>query len=113
MIETMKQILEALKDFDYDKRVAAIFAMEQAIAEAEKQEPVATLIEHHGFVDGIVRFDGVENMEQLPIGTKFYTTQPTSQKPLTDAQIEDLIRYRDLTIYEAFRLAEAAHNIKE
>ena len=48
----------------------------QAIEQAEKQEqgePVATLIEHHAFTDGIVRFDGVENMEQLPVGTKLYT----------------------------------------
>jgi hypothetical protein len=39
-------------------------------------QPVATLIEHYAFTDGIVRFDGVENMEQLPVGTKFYTTSP-------------------------------------
>lgn len=40
--------------------------------ELREQEPVATLIDHYGFTDGVVRFDGVENMEQLPIGTKFY-----------------------------------------
>jgi hypothetical protein len=43
---------------------------------APVQEHVATLIEHYAFTDGIVRFDGVENMEQLPVGTKFYTTPP-------------------------------------
>ena len=42
------------------------------------QEPVATLIDHYGFTDGVVRFDGVENMEQLPIGTKFYIAPPTA-----------------------------------
>ena len=107
MIESIKQMLSALESCemsDYGrlwiwpetahetamKNVReAIKAGCQAIAEAEKQKPVATLVEHHGFVDGIVRFDGVENMEQLPIGTKFYTTQPTSQKPLTDEQIEE------------------------
>ena len=40
MIEAMKQALEALSDFDYDKRMAAITALRQAIAEAEKQETV-------------------------------------------------------------------------
>jgi len=44
----------------------------------EQGEPVATLIEHHAFTDGIVRFDGVENMEQLPVGTKLYTTPPAA-----------------------------------
>ena len=37
MIEVLKQALEALKDFDYDKRIAAIQSVEQAIADLEKQ----------------------------------------------------------------------------
>ena len=37
-IEVLKQALEALSDFDYDKRMAAITALRQAIAEAEKRE---------------------------------------------------------------------------
>ena len=40
-IETIKLLVEALMDFDYEKRIAAIEAGRQAIAEAEKQEPVA------------------------------------------------------------------------
>ena len=36
-ITTMKQALEALSDFDYDKRMVAITALRQAI-EAEKRE---------------------------------------------------------------------------
>ena len=36
IITTMKQALEALSDFDYDKRMAAITALRQAI-EAEMQ----------------------------------------------------------------------------
>jgi TPR repeat protein len=54
-------------------RVLIDSAIEAALTPGE---PVATLIEHHGFVDGVVRFDGVENMEQLPIGAKFYTAPP-------------------------------------
>lgn len=56
----------------------AITALRTAIEAADKQEPVATLIDHYGFTDGVVRFDGVENMEQLPIGTKFYIAPPTA-----------------------------------
>lgn len=37
-IEAMKQALEALSDFDYDKRMSAITALRQAIVEAEKRE---------------------------------------------------------------------------
>ena len=52
------------------------FTLQEALSMYDtKPAPVATLIEHYGFTDGIVRFDGVENMEQLPIGTKLYTAQ--------------------------------------
>jgi len=63
------------------------------IAEKSKQEqdePSATLIEHYAFTDGIVRFDGVENMEQLPVGTKLYT-KPQYRKPLTDDEFLELL----------------------
>jgi hypothetical protein len=57
---------------------------------APVQDHVATLIEHYAFTDGIVRFDGVENMEQLPVGTKFYTAAPAAQRQwvgLTDEEM--------------------------
>ena len=38
-------------------------------------EPAAEVIEHYGFDDGIIRFK-TSNMEQLPIGTLLYTSQP-------------------------------------
>jgi len=58
----------------------------------EQGEPVATLIEHHAFTDGIVRFDGVENMEQLPVGTKLYVKPQTKEwVSLTNEQIVDLV----------------------
>mgnify|MGYP003334745846 FL=1 len=37
-ITAMKQALEALSDFDYDKRMSAITSLRQFIAEAEKQD---------------------------------------------------------------------------
>ena len=80
----------------------------------EQGEPVATLIEHHAFTDGIVRFDGVENMEQLPVGTKLYTT-PQQRKPLTRKDI-DRLHEEDCfsgNIYEITAEIEAAHGIKE
>ena len=70
----------------------------------EQDEPVATLIEHYAFTDGIVRFDGVENLEQLPVGTKLYTT-PQQRKPLTDEEfLELLLRKgsRDIVAYTTF-----------
>lgn len=91
--EALKLALEALelaedglaysKPVDGDKLDAAITTIKQAL-EAPVQEPVATLIDHYAFTDGIVRFDGVENMEQLPVGTKFYTALPAApvQEPV-------------------------------
>jgi hypothetical protein len=88
--EKLEQWLEDLEYSDSDKNVIA--AIKQALAaQPAVQEHVATLIEHYAFTDGIVRFDGVENMEQLPVGTKFYTTQPAAQRQwvgLTDEEIE-------------------------
>jgi len=46
MIEVMKQALEALKGYRRETNEAAITALRAAIAEAEKQEPVAWV--NHG-----------------------------------------------------------------
>ena len=81
----------------------AIEALEEALKQ-EQDKPVATLIEHYAFTDGIVRFDGVENLEQLPVGTKLYTT-PQQRKPLTnDEFLELLLRKgsRDIVAYTTF-----------
>jgi hypothetical protein len=77
---------------DPKKANAVLMSLCQEAADAlaaPVQEHVATLIEHYAFTDGIVRFDGVENMEQLPVGTKFYTTPPAAQRQwvaLTDEE---------------------------
>ncbi len=85
--QLLEQALEALKRLTHlaehegwerlDKEYAVITAI-RARLEQPEQEPVATLIDHYGFTDGVVRFDGVENMEQLPIGTKFYIAPPVA-----------------------------------
>ena len=62
----------------------------QPVAQPEQTalegEPVATLIDHYGFTDGLVRFYGVENMEPLPIGTQFFTHPQPERAALTDEQ---------------------------
>ena len=84
----------------------------------EQDELMATLIEHYAFTDGIVRFDGVENMEQLPVGTKLYTTLQ-QRNPLTDEEIIAKCEYMpdyDIGNHDLIRFAraiEAAHGIKD
>ena len=95
----------------------AIEALEEALKQ-EQDKPVATLIEHYAFTDGIVRFDGVENMEQLPVGTKLYTTLQ-QRNPLTDEEIIAKCEYMpdyDIGNHDLIRFAraiEAAHGIKD
>lgn len=92
------------RDADYAGRVEWLHTMYEsskktleAYTAAPVQEPVATLIDHFAFTDGIVRFDGVENMEQLPIGTKFYTIPPNVATPLSAPVQEG----RDWSLLEA------------
>ena len=71
-VEAMKQALEALEwDADYDTSVtlqkAAITALKQAIAEAEKQEPVANSLDWWALFD--------EN-QRLRAELKFNTAPP-------------------------------------
>ena len=69
-IEAMKQALEALSDFDYDKRMAAITALRQAIAEAEKQEPVQVTIK-----DFVKAVEGKEDIPEVVEPLKYVTKQ--------------------------------------
>jgi hypothetical protein len=84
---------------------------------APVQEHVATLIEHYAFTDGIVRFDGVENMEQLPVGTKFYTAAQPAPVPLTDEQKQHIHNLTGaghglISLVESY-INEATHGITE
>jgi hypothetical protein len=85
----------------------------QALAaqQAPVQEHVATLIEHYAFTDGIVRFDGVENMEQLPVGTKFYTTPPAAQRQwvgLTEDESDEIFNNWPTYNLDHFEFAQVA-----
>ena len=119
-IEAMKQTLEAL---EYpgpswpESRERAAQALRAAIAEAEKQEPVAHvyLFEPNGRPR--VAWD---NANGIKIGDKLYTSPP-QRKPLTDEEIMDnwlkvmwAVGDRNkLPIPEFARAIEAAHGIKE
>jgi hypothetical protein len=52
-----------------------------------EEQPAAEVIEHYGFVDGVIRFKTF-NMEQLPIGTLLYAspTMPASVAPEPDIE---------------------------
>ena len=84
----------------WTKDLKAFEALVRADERNVEQEPVATLIDHYGFTDGVVRFDGVENMEQLPIGTKFYIAPLNVATPLDEtsslAAKEEIQRLRAL-----------------
>ena len=68
-IEAMKLALEALDSDNPDIQLRAAIALRQAIAEAEKQEPVA-----NGIIRTLVSIDkdGIETWKHEP----FYTTSP-------------------------------------
>ena len=110
-IEAMKQALEALyknEDFLFDyhecepnnerevdlysechaKNKSAITSLRQAIAEAQKQEPVGEVLLSCGDYKEISWKGG----KLPPVGAKLYTSPPQRQ-PLTDEQ-KDSARYR-------------------
>jgi hypothetical protein len=121
-ITAMKQALEALtriwedglENFPESGHDAAITALRTAIAEAEKQEPVAwmdaseTALSWENYLDG---------MKPL------YTTPPAAQRqPLTDDRIGQIIEQCKITLVnycsgekqtEFARAIEAEHGIKE
>ena len=143
MIEKMKQWLEALElvwaeeeisNKSHEIVVEAATTMKQAIAEAEKQEPVAWIVRWND--DGIERTtvrltkpDGEWSSERL---LPLYTIPPASQKPLTDEMVVAAARvmcerqadscvdrddqweiYSDEFKADALAMLKAAHNIKE
>ena len=128
--EAMKLALEALEiglaypgmRFYHDNIRAAITALRDAIAEAEKQEPVAWICNHYeaGMKNDVDYWQN--DIDALPVGTPLYTTPHAAQRqPLTDEQIDDIWnRYCDemgeASINDAYDIAraiEAAHGIKE
>jgi len=107
-ITAMKQALEALKETHYvlinanlldqsrlDKNFTAADALRQAIAQAEKVEPVGQLLED-AFGRGQVMWFNKPSDESM-----LYTHPPTAPaQPLTDEDIQTLINKADKEWHE-------------
>ena len=126
-IEAMKQALEALDEVTgwtwagpmrvMDEVEDAITSLRQAIAEAEKQEPVATIRTWHKFGDQHAEFlDWELGLDKLPDGEHtLYTHPKPKREPLTGEEIAEFfgVKAVDESFVEFVRAIEAAHGIKE
>jgi len=87
----------------------AITSLRKAIAEAEKQEPVAWMSEDEFIVYTSKQVDGYFQHDHIPL-----YTHPQPRKPLTDEQIDDLARTMvkgNKSVNWLARAIEAAHGI--
>jgi hypothetical protein len=105
-IEAMKQAIEALKGYRLETNEAAIKALEQAIKQAEKQEPVAYM-DYKGYI-----CNHTTNPERW---TPLYTAPPQREWiNLTNDEIrqcDESIEANHYSIYSYSRMLEA--KIKE
>jgi hypothetical protein len=122
MIEVMKQALEFIEETNKSSSFwmvpasrlnQTVNALRQAIAEAEKQEPAAIAT---GIYGG--RFTYVSNKPHVvfPDGTAFYTHPQPKREPLTDEQVEKIIKDNmslQMNLAGIRQDFEAAHGIKE
>ena len=129
-IEAMKQALEALETcgedevgqgFNETEVKQAITSLRQAIAEAEKQEPVAHLklmMEHSAWEGRLELSDVLANIDE------FYTHPQPKREPLTLGKVAELRQKHGITsdgrgikeftqVIDFVRDMEAAHGIKE
>jgi hypothetical protein len=123
-IEAMKQALEVLEDFVDDPRVQkeideASIVLRQAIAEAEKQEPVAWRRPFEGDVSDLCQWlyaDEYEPKDENSNWQALYTHPQPKREPMTNERIETILNdpksYYD-TMIDFARAIEAAHGIKE
>jgi hypothetical protein len=86
-IEAMKQALEALCDFDYDKRLQVVITLRQAIEQAEKQEPVAWMNRHGACKTSLFREVEAGAIDEYTI--PLYTT-PQPQREWVGLNQEDI-----------------------
>ena len=117
-IEAMKQALEALEDtlsgdLTPYQAAKAITALRQAIAELEKQEPVAWM--SPSWIDPDTRGWQSDSFESIPIeGWLPVYISPPQRQPLTDEQLQQVMDAEEVNgnIAVAFaRAIEAAHGI--
>jgi hypothetical protein len=123
--EALRLALEALEWFDtnaktiHEIQVArpSVLALRQAIAEAEKQEPVAWM-RTSGTGSPVVTEELLAEMPEMRWNFQqpLYTTPP-QRKPLTDEEIIDHFKASVdtgflLSFVDGVRYAEAAHGIK-
>ena len=82
-----------------------------------QQEPVAWICEGSSSDEKHAIDYWPGDIEDIPIGTKLYTTPPAQRKPLTDEQIEAIHQstwiQSTATLNDFARAIEAAHGIKE
>ncbi len=126
MIEAMKQALEALDEVTgwtwagpmrvMDEVEDAITSLRQAIAEAEKQEPVMGVevkrIASGGFIGNVWWIH--ENLQEGVF--HLYTHPQPKREPLTDEQVEKIIKANmslQMNLAGIRQDFEAAHGIKE
>jgi len=94
MIEAMKQALDALEGMasdlgKFENEVPAIASVRQAIAEAEKQEPVAVVT---GVYGGRFTYAPIKASVILPVGMALYTRpQHREWVDLTGEELETLL----------------------
>ena len=120
-IEAMKQALEALESAveqlakPYSTQAQyAITSLRQAIAEAEKQEPVAHFGSAYVNENG-VHVTTVLGPVAIPHDANLYTHPQPQREPLTDEQIAEFfgVKAVDESFVDFVRAIEAAHGIKE
>ena len=127
-IEAMKQALEALRkamqgNLVFDEAMEIFKKIEQAIAEAEKQEPVAWQVHpfdygigHEGVYARTDRLEQVEAWKRKGWNVQpLYTHPQPKREPLTGEEIAEFfgVKAVDESFVEFVRAIEAAHGIKE
>ena len=91
----------------------------QQCEQPAQQEPVAWICEGSSSDEKHAIDYWPGDIEDIPIGTKLYTSPPAQRKPLTDEQIEDIwadcpADWDDkINVLTLARAIEAAHGIKE